>query len=371
MTSAERREGRYQRRRAKREAAKLARTAPYDDFEKVFSFDHLYNAYRKSRLGVRWKASTQRYIANALLYIQRTRQSLLDETFRSKGFCEFDLRERGKLRHIRSVEMQERVVQRCLCDYALIPMLSRSFIYDNGASMRHKGYSFAVKRIRRHIRGFYRQHGCKGYILLYDFSGYFDSIPHETLEKVLRRHFKDRRLLNLILHFIHCFGERGIGLGSQVSQVLALVAANRLDHYVKEVLRIKGYGRYMDDGYLISESKDKLKQCLEEIKRICDELGLKLNTRKTRIYPLWKDFSWLKIKFRLLPSGKLLQRVWRMSVIRHRRKLKKFRRKVASGVFSLSDVEVSHRAWLSHLIGLKAQRTIREMNLLYQQLFAT
>jgi len=114
----------------------------YDDFEKVFSFDHLYNAYRKSRLSVRWKASTQRYIANALLYIQRTRQSLLDETFRSKGFCEFDLRERGKLRHIRSVEMQERVVQRCLCDYALIPMLSRSFIYCRAGRTRrgsHQG----------------------------------------------------------------------------------------------------------------------------------------------------------------------------------------------------------------------------------------
>lgn len=37
---------------------------------------------------------------------------------------------------------------------------------------------------------------------------------------------------------------------------------NKLDHFIKEKLGIKGYARYMDDGYLIHPSKEYLKECL-------------------------------------------------------------------------------------------------------------
>ena len=47
-------------------------------------------------------------------------------------------KDRHELRHIRSVHINERVVQRCLCDYSLVPVLSRSFVYDNGASIKIK-----------------------------------------------------------------------------------------------------------------------------------------------------------------------------------------------------------------------------------------
>lgn len=369
MTSEERRESRYQRRKARRDADRAAKVACFDDFEKVFTMEHLYHGYRMSRLGVRWKASTQRYVANALLYIAQTRTQLLAGTFRSRGFYEFDLFERGKARHIRSVDMHERVVQRCLCDYSLIPMLRRSFVYDNGASMKDKGYSFAVNRLRRHLRRHIRQHGPDGYILLFDFKSYFDSIPHELLTSILRRKYTDERLLKLILHFIECFGGKGLGLGSQVSQVLALAAADRIDHHIKDVLRVKNYGRYMDDGYLISHSKEHLQMCRREIVKLCTEMGLQLNENKTRIVPLRRGFTWLKIKINVLPSGQLLQRAWRKSVTRERRKLKKLKKIMEAGRLTAADAWQSFQSWDSHLIGLKAYRTRKEMRALYDRLF--
>lgn len=42
MTSQERRELRYQRRKAKRDEARLMRSQKCGDFEEVFSFRHLY-----------------------------------------------------------------------------------------------------------------------------------------------------------------------------------------------------------------------------------------------------------------------------------------------------------------------------------------
>lgn len=214
MTSEERRKVRHQRRRIKRETRKAAAIQKCDCFEQVFTFDHLYHAYKQSRKGVTWKASTQKYVSQAVLNIERTRQELMNGTFRSTGFYEFDLMERGKPRHIRSVNFNERVVQRCLCDFALIPILSRTFIYDNGASIKNKGYHFAIRRLCVHLRRHYQQYGTEGYILLFDFSKFFDRISHEVIRKILAKELSDERLIRLTQYFVDAFGD--IGLGSAV-----------------------------------------------------------------------------------------------------------------------------------------------------------
>lgn len=369
MTSEERKEVRYQRRKAKRLEAKERNTLTFDDFDKVFTYEHLFQSYRMCRKNVRWKSSTQKYISNAPLNVYDTYKRLHNGTFKSEGFYEFDLFERGKKRHIRSVLIDERVVQRCLCDYSLVPMMRRTFIYDNGASLSRKGYSFAVKRIDRHIRWHYRHYGNKGYVLLFDFSGYFDSISHEQLEQIIRKQYKDERLINLLMHFIKMFGDKGLGLGSQISQVLALAAANEIDHLIKEELGIRCYGRYMDDGYLIHQDKEYLKQCLIKIQEKCAELGLILNIKKTRIIPISRDFQWLKIKFKLTPSGYIVKRIWHKSVVRMRRKLKKLKKKMLNGILTLKDIRASFESWKSHTLGLDCYRTMLEMQKLYHSLF--
>lgn len=369
MTSEERKELRYQRRKQRRLDAKNRQCRQYDDFEKVFTYDHLRDAYRMCRRNVRWKSSTQRYIANAPLNIYNTYVQLHDGTFRSNGFYEFDLYERRKARHIRSVSVNERVVQRCLCDFSLVPMMRRTFIYDNGASLQNKGYSFAVKRIDRHIRWHYRHYGNNGYVLLFDFSSYFDSISHEVLEQIIRSEYTDERLIKLLLHFIGMFGDEGLGLGSQISQVLALATANRLDHYIKEDLGIHCYGRYMDDGYLIHQSKAYLQECLLKIRKKCEELGLKLNLKKTRIIPVRRDFQWLKIMFRLTESGYIVKRIWHKSVVRMRRKMKKLKRKMEAGILLMADVIASYESWKSHVKGLDVYKTLSSMDALYNSLF--
>lgn len=369
MTSEERREARYQRRKQKRIESKNRQRKPYDDFETVFSYENLFRAYRMCRKNVRWKSSTQRYIANAPLNVYNTYTKLHDGTFRSDGFYEFDLFERGKARHIRSVSIQERVVQRCLCDFSLVPMMRRTFIYDNGASLTYKGYAFAVRRIDRHIRWHYRHYGNSGYVLLFDFSSYFDSISHELLEKIIRKEYSDERIIDLLMHFIKMFGNEGLGLGSQISQVLALAAANELDHFIKEDLGIRCYGRYMDDGYLIHHDKAYLQECMKKIHQKCNELGLKLNIKKTRIVPIRRDFQWLKIMFRLTDSGYIVKRIWHKSVVRMRRKIKKLKRKMDAGLLEQSDIMASYESWKSHTKGLDVYRTMRSMDELYNSLF--
>ena len=370
MTSEERREARYQRRRARRAEQKTARYAASDDFDQVFSYGNLYHSYKMSRRNVAWKSSVQKYITQAPLNVYTTYARLRDGKFRSSGFHEFDLIERGKKRHIRSVTIGERVVQRCLCDYALIPVLSRSFVYDNGACMKNKGYTFAADRLTQHLREHYRKHGTEGYILLYDFSRFFDLLAHKLIKGILCREFTDERIIALTGHFIDAFGDIGLGLGSPVSQILALASANRLDHYVKEIYRIRGYGRYNDDGYLIHRSKEYLQKCLDGIKVICEELGITLNAKKTQIVKLSHGFTFLKIRYFLLPSGKVIKKIHHRSVTKMRRKLKAFQQKVKDGIMTYADVYQSWQSWRAYALNFNAYRTIQSVGVLFNQLFA-
>lgn len=369
MNSEERRAARYQRRQIKRQRNKNKIACISDNFDFVFSFTNLYAAYKKCILGVGWKSSTQTYKANAVYNVYNTFIELQEGKFKSDGFFEFYLKERGKTRQIKSVTIRERVVQRCLCDFALTPMLTRQLIYDNGASCKGKGYLFAIKRLIKHLNHFYNTHGSNGYVLLFDFSKFFDSLKHELLKRILSNTFNDPKILKLSYHFIDMFGDRGIGLGSQISQNLALVSVNSLDHYIKERLRIKGYGRYMDDGYLIHESKEYLQKCLDAIKLICDELGIMLNRNKTRIAKLEKGFTFLKIRFFLTHTGKIVKKVYPKSVTRMRRKLKKFKHLVEEGKMSEFDVYQSVQSWLSHTLILNSYKTRNSIKQLYYNLF--
>lgn len=369
MTSKERKEGRYQRRVAKRLKKKLDKLRYSNDYDSVFSYENLYKAYKHCRKGVAWKTSVQKYITQAPLEVYKTYLQLRVGRYKSPGFYEFDLYERGKRRHIQSTSIRERVVQNCLCDNCLIPALQPSFIYDNGASMKNKGYTFAINRITEALRKHYRRYGQKGYVLVFDFSKFFDHVSHRLVKMSIAKKITDERLKQISSHFIDAFGDIGLGLGSQISQVLALASANRLDHFVKEMCKIKGYARYMDDGYLISPSKDELKRCLKAIKGICDELEIKLNKKKTQIVKLSHGFTWLKVRFFLTKTGKVIRKIYKRSVVKQRQKLKKLRKKLDKGLLDFQDICNSFQSWKAYASNFNAYFTVKNMEALFRQLF--
>lgn len=132
MTSEERREQRYQRRKAARLKKRQETIGKYDDFERAASLNSLYEAAREASKGVDWKASVQRYNSLLLFNISKTRAELLAGKDIRRGFICFDICERGKLRHIKSVHFSERVVQKSFCTNIIYPTFTRSLIYDNG-----------------------------------------------------------------------------------------------------------------------------------------------------------------------------------------------------------------------------------------------
>ena len=372
-TSEERREARYQRRKAARQAKRNSLSESCGTFEEVFSFEHLYDSAKNCAKGVMWKNSVQNYMSRITTNVADTHAKLMSGKFRSRGFHEFDLMERGKLRHIKSVHISERVVQRCLCDYILVKVFSNSFVYDNAASLKGKGIDFAMDRVNAHLHRFYRKHGVSGImngaVLIGDFSDFFNSSPHDIIYVESERRIKDERIRKLANSFMEDFGDKGFGLGSQVSQIDSLMVANPLDHFIKEKLHIKYYGRYMDDFYLIHENPAYLSFCMEEIKKKCNELGLNLNSKKTKIVALRNGFKFLKTKFILTESGKVIRKVSRSSTKRMRHKLKTFKRWMDEGRFSFEDVVTAYQSWCGHMKRGNSTQLLRQMDKLFGELY--
>jgi hypothetical protein len=373
MTSAERYAARYERRKARRDAKKNESLKPYDDFSRITDVDNLYSSFKRSRRGVAWKESVQRYEANAMRNIADMRRKLLAGESVQSGFVEFTLRERGKVRHIKSVHISERVAQKCLCDYALVPLLSRPLIYDNGASLKGKGVHFALRRLIVHLSRFYRKNNFSndGYALLVDFSKFFDNVRHDVLFNLTDRYITDPRLRGLTRRFVSVFGDGvSLGLGSQVSQITAMFYPNTLDHFIKEKLRVKYYGRYMDDLYLIHADKDYLKYCLRAIEAVCSGLGIIINRKKTRIVKLESGLAFLKGKYALLETGKVLKLPGRESALRMKRKLRKFKALIDAGKMGYADLRTAYQSWRgNYMRRFNAYHRVGFMDRLYNGLF--
>ena len=370
MNSRERHEARYQRRKAEREKKRAEKNAEFDSFDNVISANALLDGARKSRRTIRFKASVQKYFMSLFRNVHNVRRRLQRGENITLGFIVFRLCDRGKERIIRSVHFAERVVQRAVCDRALVPVLSRSLIYDNGASLENKEIHFSMLRVRAHLQQYFRANGFSndGYVLLIDFSSYFDNIRHEPVWNILNKAFHDRRLVRLIWTFVAAFGEKSLGIGSQVSQILALAYPNAVDHYAKDVLRLRFYGRYMDDTYIIHHDKAFLEEVLNKLLVKYEELGIVVNMRKTRIIPV-KNFTFLKVRYFLTDSGKVVMKPCRRSITKMRRKLKKFRRFLDDGVMTMTDIMSAYESWRGYVGHMNAHKTIRTMDCLYFELF--
>lgn len=370
MNSEERRTARRARREAERARKKAERNAGCD-LEAVADLNALHKAARQAARGVSWKASVQRYQADVLRNVVKARRDLLEGRDVSRGFIRFDLYERGKLRHISAVHFSERVIQKSLTQNALVPAISPSLVLDNSANLKGRGTDFAITRLKGQLARFSRKHGTDGYVLLVDFSDYFARIAHEPAKAIVSAALEDERLVALEHRLIDAQGDIGLGLGSEPNQILAVAFPSAIDHFVREMCGVEAYGRYMDDSYCIHPDKAYLQVVQLLIERKCDELGIVINRRKTRIVKLSRGFVFLKKKFSFGDNGRIVVRPSRESITRERRKLKKQRKMVDQGVMTPEQVERSYQSWRGGMKRLDAHRTVLSMDALYKDLFST
>ena len=372
MNSKERHDARYRRRVNKRlvkKNAKLSRLGGYDD---IFSYEKLYDAFYLCEKGVRWKCSVQKYEATLPISIYKLYETMHSRKFKPMGFLEFDIHERGKLRHIRALNIAERCIQRSLCDNYLSPLLDPKLIYDNGASICGKGVDFSLRRLKCYLSRYYRKyHTNEGYVLQYDFSSYFDNIDHELLLNQLKPLIPDSDIFSVVQKMIECFGDKGLGLGSQVSQIAAIFYPTVIDRHIKETLKISGYVRYMDDGILICHTLDEVTMCKNSLRKLCRNLRIKLNEKKLSVSKLSKTFIFLKKRIFLTDTGRIVMRIGRQSVVQARRRLKKFYKKVidTENNFTFEHLYQCYKCWIGIAESFKNYHIVKNYKMLFSNIY--
>ncbi|MBQ8559392.1 MAG: RNA-directed DNA polymerase [Tyzzerella sp.] len=393
--SKKRRIARVERDRQRRAEKKASRMKQHDNLDNIITYENYVQALLKCNQNVSYKRSTQEFNMIAIEQIHEIiTRTLNGELPVTNKISKVTINERGKERIITPISYYDRITQRVLCDHALVPVLGNSLIYDNGASTKGKGVDFSRKRLLKHLNQATKEYGVNYYALVFDFKSFFDSISHSVCHSILDKAFTDKRIVNLTVGIIESYlineikqempdtlereqliqsikehKASGICLGSQISQVMALSVPSQLDHYIKDVCSFKHYVRYMDDGVVLAQNKFELQRLLDGLQTIASQLGLKFNMKKTRIVPIRKGFTFMKVKYFVTDKGKVVRVLSRCGVTRMRRKLKKFRKLVDEGKMTLDDVYASFQSWVSHSRIAKSYNTRQNMMRLYDELF--
>lgn len=339
----------------------------------LFTLENLNNAFHECSQIAHWKESSQRYRSNLLMNNIKLQDDLKSGEYKLSPTTSFDLVERGKRRHIEAPAIRDRIVQKILCQKILVPKLTKPLIYDNYASLKDRGTSFARKRIEILLKRFIRKHGSDGYILQVDVRRYFDSIDHRVLKELVHKKIHERpEIMELIDYLIDASSDtdKGLNLGSEAPQIFAIYYLSPLDTYVKTVCGMKYYGRYMDDIFVISDSKEELKILLEGIRKQISRLKLELNERKTHITKLSHGFTFMQIKYSF-DGQRVIKRPSHSKVVRERRRLKKYKLLFDKGVISEFDIHNAYKSWRNGVIKdcNACKRTMQNMDRLYDDLF--
>ena len=136
----------------------------------------------------------------------------------------------------------------------------------------------------------------------------------------------------------------GVPIGNQTSQCFAVQYLNDVDHYIKDQLGQKYFGRYMDDSVLIGKNKSDLNEIKELVRKKYAEHDLEMNA-KSQVIPLHKGITYLGKRFELAPNGKIIERLTSQN-IRHRyTEIHKKAALVALGEMTTEEYWTSFIAW--------------------------
>jgi RNA-directed DNA polymerase len=277
----------------------------------------LFQAYFQARKNKRNTLSQLSFELNFEENISQLYQLILNRNYQISPSSAFIVNQPVK-REIFAANFKDRVVHHYLYAY-LYPIIDKKLIYDCYSCRKNKGALLAIIRQTTFLKKLSHNYQKPLYVLKLDISGYFMNINKSILYKNLKKIIKTKLdkypketkdILNYLVYqnifhdpsktciingqssnwnslpknksLFHSPPNCGLPIGNLTSQLYGNVYLNSLDHYIKRDLKIKGYGRYVDDLVLMHEDKNYLKYCLEIIKNKLEK-DFKLNLHPNKI----------------------------------------------------------------------------------------
>ena len=336
------------------------------DKEIICNFENLYRAYKKAKAGKGFNGSCAKFQTMSLEGLHLLKEQLENQTYQMNPYNEFRIYE-PKERVIKSCSFKDKVVQHCLCDEILHPILKKEFIRTNFAGQVDKGTLFGMDCLKEHMLGFYEIHGIDGWILKCDISKFFYQIDHEIIKDIVDYYFPDEYITWLNHLFVDSTEGLGLPLGNQVAQVYALLMLDGLDHYITGELGIHFSGRYMDDFYLIHHDRKYLKWCLGCINEMVASLGLALNG-KTQIVPFKCGIGFTGFHHYITKDGKYIRKLKGENKRKIKKKVRTWAKAVKAGKITEKKFYERYNAWKNHALHGNCIKLCHSMDLYVKEL---
>ena len=312
-------------------------------------FESLYESHRKAEHGVIWKDSVAWFSLHGLEQCLKLSEELKNGTYKPKPPVAFTIT-KPKKRDIIAISYRDRVYQRSINDNILYPIMTKSFVKENGACQVGRGTEYCMNLFKKELRRFYINHGRNGYFLQLDVKKYYPSMDHEVVKDLFRKKLMPETYQAVadILDFQYT-GDVGYNPGSQMVQIAGISLLYGVDHFIKEKLHIKDYIRVMDDMVLIHEDKEYLEYCRKEITKELAKLKLTPHEDKTAIFPISKGITFLGFTWRLTETGKVIMTPKSQNIREFRYILTKLMKMYARGERTKRSIEDSKRSRLDFI----------------------
>ena len=374
-------------------------TYPSDAFRNQLLED-VFAAYFRARRNKRNTTSQLAFEMEAESNLIRLFNELLDRCFEPEPYVCFIVDHPIK-REVFASQFRDRIVHHLLFGY-IEPIFERRFIFDSYSCRKGKGTSEGIKRLEHHIRSCSDNYKNPAWVLKLDLKGYFMSIDknitYQYITTILHKHwaknycdpslpgsnpefidFLLRTILfkepakNVILRsdpsewiglpptksLLHCRKDKGLPIGDLTSQLFSNIYMGVFDNYLKRTMRIKHYGRYVDDFFVVHNSKGYLKDLIPEFRKyLWEEFELTLHPDKIYLQDVTKGVLFLGgvIKpHRTYPSDRCVKQ------FRHAMNgMEKFLRQDNPGQDLLIKLRARINSYLGHLGSFKSRKIIKE-----------
>lgn len=211
--------------------------------------------------------------------ILKLNKSLVERTYRTSEYYTFILNE-GKEREIsRLPYYPDRIVHHAVMNI-LEPIFVRTFTADTYSCVKKRGIHKALRNLTIALE----DKENTTYCLKMDIRKFYPNVDNAILKTLIRRKFKDEKLLVLLDEIID--SKRGLPIGNLLSQYLANFYLTYFDHWLKEEKQIKYYFRYMDDIVILNSSKENLHQlCIDITRYVKENLNLEIKSNY-QVFPV-------------------------------------------------------------------------------------
>lgn len=252
-----------------------------------------------------------KYEQNLSVNLSRLLGSLEDGSYRVRPTRNFIIHE-PKERYIEAPFLEDRIVQHAIA-HVVRPIIERHFIDQSFACRVGKGTHSSNDLLKCYLAAY----KSSGYYLRVDITKFFYSIDHRRIEQKLLRWIDCEKTISTLIMFFANDSHRGLPLGNVTSQILANLALNDVDHYIKRDLKIRHYVRYMDDMIMLHHDKQFLRQAFIRIKEMVAMENLSTNN-KSKIGKISEGIDF--VGYRTWHNRRVIRK---SSLFRIKRKLKK------------------------------------------------